>query len=495
VTAVLFGPDESQVARWQAIAIPITYLRQFSAAAEGDWPTFDVVLLDLQIFRVDTSSYDIDLEEAVKSVRAAAEKNPDSFWLLITPPVLTYNDVAHRLARTLWDVLRGKTSATQVATEPHYVSQVIPQVEAWLAEIERINAIPITVANTRDLSNSEWRCVRRLLGNCDSAHCEPLGEGQSEAIVLRADPVMNGGAAPTRVIKIGPARKILREHLNYFEFVHQRLGDARAPHHDWNDLWTAGSSAAISYSFAGGANPRPLASVMSAGDGCPALHDLWERVLAPWLGMRRPSTEPIAAFVAAFLDDLGLDQVEEMWNANPPAFAGAPNPVPWLRNISSRVNDVSLDRCIAHGDLHGYNVLVDQHSQSWLIDFYHTGWKRALFDSAGSDAYLMLHRVGASPSAVNRTDAEIVAGENAYYGGGQPVREELAVVRAAALDVWGAPSAALLHLARACSALRLLQYPSTDQALTKEVAGLAAAAARALAPNWEIAPEIAPIEF
>ena len=485
------GPDPQLVQQLTDISAELIHLRQIGDADSTTWATFDAVVLDLQALRVGTSGTDVDPESAQAVVTDAARLNEDAFWLIITPPGL--GEIGHRLSRSLAQILRGGLPASEIATEPRQISQMIPMLQGWLNKVSVLEAINIEVDGTRAITASEMRCIRRLLADCDAATLTPLGDGQSDAIVLRARCVLHGGNAPDRVLKVGPSKNILREHRNYMEFARNKIGLARLPHHDSTDYWSAGPSAVIMYSFAGGDHPRTLHEVMVAGDGCPALSDLWDRVLAPLVAMREPATQPIGAFIAAFLGALTFDELDDLWNAEPPPINGAPSPIPWLRDISARINDVTMPHVIAHGDLHAYNVLSDEANHTWLIDFYHTGWKKGIFDAAYSDVYLMLHRVPGRPSAVDRPNDAIIAGEVAYYGGGVPVREELAVVRTRALNTWGDGFAGLFHLARACMALRLLRFASTDHALAKTIAALAAERARQLNEEWEQSPEIAPI--
>jgi hypothetical protein len=493
MTVAVFGPDPNLVAQVGDIGADIKHFRHLSDVVADEWSRFDAVVLDLQALRVETSGTEVDPDSAREAVQGAAHFNEDAFWLIFAPPGLT--DIGHRLARGLAATLRGGLPASQVATEPHHMRELAPILRVWLDELVRLEGIEIEVRGVRDLTHSERRCIRRLLGDCDEVMLHPLGDGQSDAVVLRAECIMNGGHAPDRVLKVGPSVKIFREHKNYLDFARNRIGLARLPHHDTTDFWVAGPSAAMVYSLAGGNHPRTLHEVMASGDGCPAIQDLWGHVLGPWLEMREPATQPIAAFIDAFLDGTSLDEVEAQWNSPPLPFDAAWNPLPWLRTISGRVIDVTMPHVIAHGDLHAYNVLVDDASQAWLIDFYHTGWKKGVFDAAYSDVYLMLHRVPGRPAAVACSNEQLIDGEKVYYRGGEPARAELALVRSNALNVWGVDAAPLLHLARACVALRLLRFDSTDLALAKTISSLAAIEAKRLKPDWEQAPEVAPIGF
>jgi hypothetical protein len=489
----VFGPDQELARQFEGLPAQIDSYRRIDEAESALWPDIDVVVLDLQLFRVDTGGPDFDVRAAQDLLVTAAKRNPDAFWLLIAPPALI--DTAFHFAKELVNVLRQGINATEIASEPSRIPATLPALQDWLNEIDRIANIPIAIHDVRPLSPSEQRCINRLLSDCQSADLTGLGDGQGDAIVMRADCVMDGGHAPPRVLKVGPAEAIVREHNNYLDFARNRLGQAQRPHHDSTDVWVAGGSGALVYSFAAGPQPRTLAAVMADGDGCPALSDLWERVLPPWLEMQEPANEPIAAFIQAFLGKVSLDEAQALWEEPPGAADGVWNPIPWLREIAGRIIDVPLPFVIAHGDLHAYNVLVDDANRAWLIDYYHTGRKQALFDAAYSDVYLMLHRVGDKLAPVACDDAALLDGETRYYAGAQPVRPELQTVRSAAMDRWGNDSAALFHLARASVALRLLRFDSTDKALAKTVASMAAAAARNLQPDWEGAPEVAPIDL
>jgi hypothetical protein len=489
----VFGPDPLLVEQLASVDAELTHYRQIADVEPATWPMFDAVVLDLLALRVETAGADVDPDSARDVVSEAGRLNEDTFWLIITPPGL--EDIGHRISRSLAGILQGGLPASEIATEPRQISQLIAMLEQWLHEVARIEGINISIQGARDLTHAEMRCIRRLLKDCDQATLVPLGNGQSDAIVFRAECTVHGGHAPDRVLKIGPTTTILREHKNYLDFARNKIGLARLPHHDSTDYWSAGPSAAIVYSFAGGDHPLSLHEVMTAGDGSSALSDLWDRVMAPMLAMRKAAVQPIGAFITTLLGGLSLDDVEALWNEDPPPLNGAASPIPWLRDISGRINDVSIPHVIAHGDLHAYNVLVDDADHAWLIDFYQTGWKTGLFDQAFSDVYLMLHRVPGRAAAVACSNEALVEAEISYYAGGDPVRPELAVVRTTALNTWGVDSVGLFHLARACMGLRLLRFDSTDRALAKTIAALAAERARLLNQDWEQAPEIAPITF
>ena len=484
VRILIVGPDDQQASRWQtALGRPVEYAASLDTA---DLRHGDAVLLDLLTLRVGSSDAHLDDELATSTLSEAASKNPDAFWLLISPPVVQAASL--KLVRVLAKTLRGGSEATSIAVEPHAVDDELGELSMWLAELDRIAGIDIDTSAT-DLDDDEMRCVRRLLDDVDSAVLTPLSEGQGKARTFRVSCRVGGALAPLRVIKVGPAKTIQTEYANYMQYVRLRLGDNRHPTLDSSDFWKAGEAAALVYTFIVG-QPRPLAEVMAAADSSASVAELYSRVLANWLGATTDKKQQLSAFVAEFLDDITLDDAEVLW-AESAAEDDPEPPIPWLRDISSRDIEIDLPTVVAHGDIHGYNVLIDDASRPWLIDFYHTGVRSGLFDFSYAEAALLLHRPVGRNHAAECTLKELKEAEEK----GNPLRPELAVIRDASRSHWGATSEGLYHLARCCAALRRLRFGTTDNPRAKWVAHFAAVAASESNPEWERATTRPPIAF
>lgn len=478
---LVVGPDDEQVSWWQtALGRPVEYARNLATASLVD---ADVVLLDLA--RIG-SDIEFDDELAASTVNEAAAKNPDAFWLVISPPAIHWNSV--KLVKLLARTLCGRADATTIAVEAHAVDDELDDLSTWLNELDRLDALDIDMSAT-DLNSQEQRCVRRLLRDVDSAGLSLLSDGQGKARTFRVDCRVGGAPAPLRVVKVGPAKTIDTEYRNYMQYVRLRLGDHRHPTLDSSGLWRAGAAAALMYTFIVG-HPQALAEFMATGDRSDTVTDLYSTVLAPWLDGAAVQKQQLSAFVEEFLEDVTIEEAEELWVASN-AEDDPESPIPWLREISSRDIEIELPTAVAHGDLHGYNVLIDDAARPWLIDFYHTQVRSALFDFAYAEAALLLHRPVGRDHAVNCTLEALQTAERA----GEPVRAELGVIRGVSRDRWGAASQGLYELARCCSALRRLQFGTTDKPRAKWVAHFSAAVASRLNPDWEKAPTRAPIEF
>jgi hypothetical protein len=488
MTVGVFGPDPVQAQRWSVIGVTVTHFSDLFSISQSAWNEMDIVILDMLSFRLGTTDWEVDEPLAAEAVRDAAARNPDAYWMFVTPPAI--EGVAWRLVRSVAGILCGGLPATAVAKEPHAVRQFAPNVRSWIDEIRKLEALKLDFVGLRPLTRPETRSIRRLLRDTELAVLEPLGDSGGKAVAVKASCQMEGAPSPLRVLKVGPAPTIRQEHDNFMNFVRNRLGLNRHPQHDSTDVWFAGDSGALQYSFAGGQAPIQLASYMETQDATGSLTELAGDVLKPWLGMRHSNRMSLASFVRLFLDKLTPEAADEVWHKSPDPPSAPWNPIPWMADIMARPNDVDLPLVIAHGDLHPYNVLIDADGHAWLVDFYHTGRKPVPFDFAFADVALMLHRPeGRASAAVHATAEELRAGEQGYYSGGKPFRPELKVLRDFGIGYSGAGAEGYFHLARAAAALRLLSFATTDTDSAKVVASLAAARARELHPEWESRPK------
>ena len=494
MTVALFSPDPAERDRLQKVGIDAQLYPTVATPSEQEWQTIDVVILDLQLFRVSTSDTQIPEDFVAEQIRQAASNNPDAFWLLVSLPGSM--GAAYRLRDGLFEVLRAAYRGAGVSQEPHSVTKILPIVKPPIDEIQRIEDIPIEVRNSRALEPQEMRCVRRLLKDVDGALLEPFGDGRGDAIVFKVACSLGGAVLPPRILKVGPATAIKREHANYEEFVRYKVGGYRFPHHDSEDVWFAGRSGALSYSIVGGDDPATLVEVMRAGDGSPALNDLFDHVLPPWLAMEEASVLSLRSLVNTFLSPVSLDDADQYWASDPDPVEDLWNPLPWLRDVTNRVIDVDVPTTIVHGDLHGLNIVVDSNGQAWLVDFYKTGRRVGLFDFAFCDVMLLLHKTpGMLAAAIDLPLQELMQGERASHGGGHAGRPELDVIRRRAIGRWGVNREGAFQIARGCIAIRLMQYPTTDKANAKIVASLAVGRARELHPEWELQPLIGTVAF
>ena len=454
------------------------------------WSQVDVVIYDMQALRVGTSSAIIDEDRLMAEVEAAARANLDAHWIIIGGP--SSANEAHHLAWRLGPILLHGFNGIYVLDEPERPFKAESKIKEWLADIERLDSIPISETTPRKLSPDEWRCIRRLLRGVEYAELQSFGQGQGGALTLLVHRVIASAEMPLQVIKLGDKSHIEREQEKYQDYVLDKLGGYRYPVPSRTSFWYAGDAGALIYSYVGGPKPLPLAVGVAAGDGrsVNAVGELFNEVLRPWLDMRLGMTTPIDTFVSIFLRDYSLPQALARWEATA-SPAGVVNPVPWLIDISARSIVLDMPIVIGHGDLHGFNVLLDSHGHPWVIDFYWTGEYCGIFDFAYLDLYLLLHRLSAAdPNTIRCRDEDLERSERDSFGGANAIRPELTEIRRLAEARWGKVGLALFHLGRACLALRLLQYDSTDIARAKLIASLAGEEVRRLNPAWETSPPV-----
>jgi nicotinamidase-related amidase len=267
-------------------------------------------------------------------------------------------------------------------------------------------ALPVTAARGRprpgielpegtSLDDEERRIVEHLYRECRSVRLVPIGGGYSGSRVFGSFPVDRRGRREIPfVTKIDRHDRIARERVAV-EGVENLLG-ANAPRlADHVDLETRG---AIKYHFATmyAGQVRTLQRAFREADGPDAVRRLFdalaERVLsrlyqAPvvdrldifdYYGYRPRYAEATLARVAE-LGEVDGDAVRvpglDGIFPHPGCFYG-------LLHGRERREPEEVACCTVHGDLNLANVLVDDATNTWLIDYYWTRTGHALDDVA-----------------------------------------------------------------------------------------------------------------
>lgn len=491
----LVSPSAGHAAAWGRYGA----VMQFdSLSAIPDWHEIDVVVYDLHGYRLGTSTAVIDETRLLGEVKAGAQRNRDALWVVVGGPAMG-TELAKVVLMASRYLLQGQ-DAVRIVDEPDEMPAAQPAVEAWLAEISRLEGLPINLDAPRDLSRSEWRCIRRLMSDVDSVVLRSFGHGRGDALTLGVERVLHGSDLPRQVLKIGPRSAIEREHENYQLYVQDKLGNYRYPQHTAGHLWFCGDSGALVYSYVGDPTSTPLADAMrAAGADCTAvIEELFGGVLEPWLKMRLRPAISMARFVDLFLRGYGLQAARDRWASTDNRSSGVRdgNPIDWIELVYHKDVIVDIPWTIAHGDLHGYNVLVDSDNHPWLIDFFWTGEYCGIFDFAYADVFLLLNGTfGGGPEIIDCSIPELENSERESFQGGAASCAELTRLRRFVEENFGLESMAAFHLARACTAIRLLRYETTDPGRAKLVAELAVAEAARLRPEWEASPDLADLSL
>jgi CheY-like chemotaxis protein len=213
------------------------------------------------------------------------------------------------------------------------------------------------------------------------------------------------------VVKIGPKTEIQTEAEHYEQVV--RFGLALTYRVELFSMVTADALAAVCYSFAGGnaSTIRSFDDLLLEPDGG-QWRDVLREIFAPATGIWYATPAPAPALRQYFTGPRGsgldrslhyldkwLDSLDSTVDIRPvrPARGG--------RGHSRRLKVAGLELrlptdamlaeaglvravpgCLAHGDLHGGNIVVDQDGRPYFIDFQNAGVAPRLIDFAALQA-------------------------------------------------------------------------------------------------------------
>jgi hypothetical protein len=210
------------------------------------------------------------------------------------------------------------------------------------------------------------------------------------------------------VVKLARAHKIQVEVERYEKFISRKVGGnftARLERHAW--LWSIGGAR---YSYIGAFDVRTFSRYYEEH----AIEDIedclnyffkvsWGRHYE-----RAEMHENISLFELYdetwgnwYKKNIKNFPSENSWPvANLSTGLGLPNPIEWFRtNIAEEPQeDISVvertQKAVTHGDLHGDNLLIDSHKNTWVIDFERSGEGHALQDFIELEADI-INRLGA----------------------------------------------------------------------------------------------------
>jgi nicotinamidase-related amidase len=245
------------------------------------------------------------------------------------------------------------------------------------------------------LDDEERRLVEHLYRECRSVQLRPIGGGYSGSRVFASLPVDRMGRREIPfVTKIDVHDRIARERVAV-EGVENVLG-ANAPRlADYVDLETRG---AIKYHFATmqAGEARTLQRAFREADGAAAARTLFDRLIERVLHRLYQSPVLDRLDLFTYYDyrptyaDMTLARVAELGEEREDSVAipglAEPRPHPrrfyaWLEANRPRGDD-EIAIATVHGDLNLANVLLDDVSNIWLIDYYSTRTGHVLDDIA-----------------------------------------------------------------------------------------------------------------
>lgn len=264
---------------------------------------------------------------------------------------------------------------------------------------------------SKDIVAEAEELLRKLFYDCDRIELHATLMGYSGATVFQVIPwYINKGRGEPVIAKLGEYDIVSSEHRNFKDFVEGRVGGHRLP----RTLQFARTQllGGLLYTFAGlGAtvNFATFCATATAEQIVAVLDNLFHETCFPW------RQQPSVLYSLVNLRDfgcnlLGLDHAKlalhlehmtrgrhlfrQLENGTRLRLDFGPtlqNPLPILLTTNAAANVLITT---IHGDLQGYNVLVDKHSEAWLIDFANTRSGPRLQDYASFEAFLLLSVVG-----------------------------------------------------------------------------------------------------
>lgn len=250
--------------------------------------------------------------------------------------------------------------------------------------------------------------LRKLFFTCEEISLYPLEQGFSGSVVFRVEPrYRHRGLGESVVAKIAEWPLIEREERNFARAVQGVVGGHRLPQR--LDLARTRSLGGLVYSFAGLGEATGFAAFYTGaapGDIIPVLQNLFLETCFPW-GRYNKVLQTSFNFTEHYFSHLHLDSAKLQRSLS--ALFGKRHCLSPLVDIGAGlrflediplINPVEfvLDRpligdaylTLVHGDLTGYNVILDHHQETWLIDFAGTGQGLLLQDFASFENFVKL---------------------------------------------------------------------------------------------------------
>jgi CheY-like chemotaxis protein len=247
---------------------------------------------------------------------------------------------------------------------------------------------------------------RKLFFTCEEIALRPLNQGRSGAAVFRVEPRYHlRGSGKSVVAKIGEWSPIEEEERNFAQAVQGMVGGHRL--HQRLELARTRSLGGLVYSFAGLGDIVGFVEFYNqatSSDIVPVLENLFLETCFPW-GRSDPAFQPAFNFTEYYSRRLHLNSTKlrrslSLLFGKRHCLSPLDESSPKLRFLEdvSLINPVEFvlghpligDACLTlvHGDLVGYNIILDHHRETWLVDFARTGQGLLLEDFACLETFV-----------------------------------------------------------------------------------------------------------
>jgi hypothetical protein len=235
--------------------------------------------------------------------------------------------------------------------------------------VETISALDdVEITKSFELKPAEDRLLRRFTSWRRGTRCVLglLSGGLSDARVFRVKVFDHSGATRINAVaKIGSRAAIQAEAYQYDTEV-SRLSPNATPRRLEGPDFSDESAAGVFYSLTEGYDRSAFQVAVEALATVPSVIDHVASLTAPWRDGVRESRMTIGDVRQRILDDSKLKELAATYSLN------------WVTEFEQRT--VQVRWCTIHGDLHGGNILVDQHGIPMIIDYGDIGEGSAPFD-------------------------------------------------------------------------------------------------------------------
>lgn len=311
--------------------------------------------------------------------------------------------------------------------EKHEISNLLPSIKNAFANAARVNPqLEVDLGNGLSWSGlrENIECLQslspeaaqvemvdllqRIFHEAEHIEVKAMNSGHSSGAVVLVTPTMRGIPQTNVVVKFNQRDKAERESRNYDLYVENYVGGARRTQR--LDYRATARLGGIAYSFVGveAAEFRRFSLVYASQgkSGIKAiLNNLFEETCFTWYtNTLTPPDTSLQSLSAGYKKWLRLDtpkltaaltDIVKQTGLVTLSFVDSRRPS--QSNILFEERGVRLTNplppsqaafayngpnCYTHGDLHEGNILVDNHNQTWLIDFYHSGPSHPVRDFA-----------------------------------------------------------------------------------------------------------------